>query len=419
VGLNAVLSVLLIVFVSVHDYGIYSYAVALSAIGSSVMTAGLNGISVKELVNHREKNAAIVSGLLVVRELFAVFGFVIIGIVSFTSGDNVLVLAALLSTMALFARAFDAPEAWFLSNLRSAKPALVRIVVALALFGLRLAILFFYPNIWLLLGMATIEALAVSSGILWQYLRAADSPGLKRPAVSEVFGLVRHSWPLLLSGLANQVNLKGSILVIQTMLGTPAVAVYSAAARLSEITFFLPVVFMNSTLPVLLEVRKSDGPDSRRYHRMLQRSYDQAFWAGVGVAVGVGIVGSIVIRLAFGEAYEESVSLLVIQLAACPFVFMAAVYSKWIIAEGYYWSSLVRHSMGAVANIGLNIMLIPEFGLIGSAMATVSSYVVASYLAAFLGKRSAVAGRQMTLAIIAPVRGIAWLLSRRNGRPRS
>jgi O-antigen/teichoic acid export membrane protein len=413
VGLNSVIGVVLVVFVSVNDYGIYSYAVALASLGNTIMTAGLNSLAVKDLVNNREANASIVAGLMVVREFFALLGFVAAGAIALTSADGALILATLISSAALFTRAIDAPESWFLSHLRSSQTASARIVVAVVMFGVRLLLLFIWADVWMLLALAAVESLAASVWIIVRYLRAPDSPGLTRPAIREVFGLARRSWPLLLSGVANQINLRGGLLVIQAVLGTPAVAVYAAASKLSEVTYLLPVVFMNSTLPVLLEVRKAEGSESPRYERMLQRSYDQAFWLGVAVAVGIATVGVAIIHLLFGDAYNDAADVLLIQVISCPFVFMAAVYSKWIVAEGYLWSSLSRHVAGAVLNLGLTFLLIGPYGLAGAAVASVVSYIGASYLAAFLGRRSRFAARQMTLAILAPLRLVLGFYRRR------
>lgn len=411
-GLNAVVGILLVVAVPVDEYGIYSYAVALSSIGVAVMSAGLSGLAVRELVHDRENNAAIVAALTVIREFFALVGFLIIGGISFTSGNNLTIAATLLASTALFGRALNAPELWFLSHLRSSKPAIARISVTAALFVVRLGLLAFFPNIWVMLVVYSAEGLISSLIIILMYFRDKSNPGFTRPSFTTMTKLLRRSWPLMLSSLADQANLKSSTIVIQAMLGLKSVGIYAAASRLSEISFFLPVVFMNSTFPVLLKVRKEKGPDSPEYKTMLQRSYDQAFWVGVLVAVGVIVFGTIIITFVFGPEYDEAIPILYVQAAACPFVFMGAVYSKWIIAEGYLWSSLVRHAFGATINILLNVALIPVMGVEGAAVATLTSYVASSYFASFLGKNSRAAGVQMSRAIIWPARLVQNRLSR-------
>jgi len=179
---------------------------------------------------------------------------------------------------------------------------------------------------------------------------------------------------------------------------------------------------MNSTLPVLLralEDARQGGTDTH-YRRMLQVAYDRASQSGVAVAVVVTAVCLSPLKQLFSSELQPVFDVLLIHIWASPFVFMGAVYSKWIIAEGYLWSSLVRHGVGAITNVVLVFVLIHYWGLNGAAVATVVSYAVANYLATFLGKESRTQGYCMTRALFspltAPVRlAVRWLpASRRN-----
>lgn len=401
---NASVAILLVRVVPVHDYGIYSYAMALSSIGIAVMTAGLSGLAVKALVNDREANAVILTTLVLTRELFALIGYVLIAAVSLTSGDSLVIAASLIAALALFSRASDAPEMWFLSHLKSKYTAIVRVSVTAALFGVRLLLLATGQSIWVFLWLYVIESVLASGVILALYLRRPRAPGFGVASKPTFRALIQTSWPLLLSSVAGQVNMKGDLIYVQALLGSTSVGVYAAAARLSELAYFIPTAFMNATLPHLLQVRNLHGNDSVQYRHLVQRSYDRAFWSGVLVAVAVAVVGPLFIDVVFGPRYQESKAVLVIHVLACPFVFMAAVYSKWIIAEGVLWSSFVRHSAGVFVNVTLNFALIPVLGIRGAAIATVASYITASFLATFFGRRSREAGVQMTLAIVAPAR---------------
>lgn len=410
---NSVIALLLVLVLPVTEYGVYSYAVALCAIGMSIMTGGLSGLAVKRLVHDPDRNGEIVTGLLLIRELLALAAYGVIALVSLSSGSYLTVAAALVASVALLGRAMDAPEMWYRAEMRSKNTALIRMSTTIAFLAIRLVALLVWPHVWLFLALYALESVAAGIAILVRFRLDRSAPRLRRSGLRGSFEMLRESVPLLISGIANQVNLRGDVIVLQAMLGSAAVGIYSAAARMSELAYFLPGVFMNATLPVLLKTRKKYGAEHPKYIGMLQRSYDQAFWVGIAIAAAVAVVGTFVIRVVFGPEYEQSVWVLYIHLAACPFVFMAAVYSKWIIAEGTLWSSVVRHGLGAAVNIAGNIALIPVLGVVGSAIATVVSYTVASYLATFVGRRSRFAGVQMTLAIVAPVRLLLRLARRR------
>jgi O-antigen/teichoic acid export membrane protein len=391
----------------VVSFGHYSYALALSTVGVTIMSAGLANIAVRELHNDRETNKATLAAILGARLLFALIGYATICLVSLTSDSELSVLATLIAGIAVFGRALEGPEAWFLSHLRSKKPAVAKALISTFFFLARLAAVLWIPNLWVLLVLFAVEAVVSGLSVVAVYRRDQLNPGLGMPRRRDVRKLLAQSWPLIISGLANQVNLKADVVLIGALLGAESVAVYSAAARLSELAYFLPLAFMNSTFPVLLSIRKSFGSTSRQYLDRLQRSYDQAFWAGVLIALVVAVSGTVIIRTAFGAAYDESVTILWVHVIAMPFVFMQAVYGKWIVAEGLLWNSVLRNSVGALVNIIATVLLLPHFGLLGAAWATVLSYISAAYLSTFLNRSSRVAGRQMTLALVAPVRLVA------------
>lgn len=413
---NSAIAFLLVMVLPVHEYGVYSYATSLVTIAMTIMNAGLQGLAVKTLVNSPESNSAIMTALLLIREGLATVAYLLIVGVSLTSGTFETVAATLVAGASIFARAFDAPELWYRARMRNRVPAVIRIGVTLTLFAIRIAALWMWPSIWLFLALFVLDGILSGAWLMVRYARDREAPGFGRPDFANALSLLRQSIPLALSGAANQINLRGDVIVIQALLGSSAVGIYSVAARFSEIAYFLPVVFMNASLPILLQIRKEDGPGDK-YRKFLQRSYDQAFWFGALTALGLGAVGSGAILLFLGPEYALSARILCISLLACPFIFMAAVFSKWIIAEGTLWVSLMRHSIGAGVNLGLNFILIPHLGLYGSAISTLTSYIAASYLACFIGKTTRLPAIQMTLAIVAPIRlVIGWFRRRRHAK---
>lgn len=412
---GSVIGILLVRALPVEQYGVYSYAVAAAALGASVMTAGLSGLAVKEIVDNPHDSPGIVAGLLLVREAFALIGYLIIGIVTWITADPHLMWAALLASLMLFGRALEAPDFWYLAKLQSRKTVTIRVTVTAIMLLLRLVGMLFFSSAIPFLVIYAVEAIAVGGLILARYLMSDETGGLGKPQLTAVRRMTSQSLPLMLSSVAGQINLRGDIVIIQSILGLSSVSIYAAAARISELSYFLPIIAMNSLFPSILTIRKTQGPESRKYQKTLQRAYDAAFWIGVAAATATVVAGLLIITYVFGPSYTASKEVLYIHVLACPFMFMAAVYSKWIIAENILWTSLLRHSLGAIANVVLCVILIPRMGVTGAAWATVISYVTASYLSCFVGgRKNRQAGLAMTRAIVAPFR-YAGVIARLKG----
>lgn len=403
-GSSAVVGIILARTLPVSAFGVYAYAIALTTIGTAVVTGGLSGLAIKAFLDDPDHQQQTMSALIAVREAFALIAYVLLLAITLTSGDTLVREATALSGLVLFARAFDGVEYWFQARLESRKTAAVRIAVVAVMLGLRLLAAVLGASLWIFLVLFVAEGVVIGTGLAFRYLRAGDSAGFGRPQIADVRKLLSRSWLLLLSAVANQINFRADVVLIQALIGSAAVGTYAAAARVSELAYFLPVVVMTATFPALLETRKRHGQGSVAYSRMLQRSYDRACWAGVLVGAIVWLMGPWAIRFLYGDAYAPAGEILRIHVLALPFVFMAAVMSKWIIAEDLLWTSLKRHVLAAMINIALNLILIPHHGLKGAAIATVVSYAFASYGACFVGRATWPPGRSMSLALVWPIR---------------
>ncbi|RZI95832.1 MAG: hypothetical protein EOO67_01780, partial [Microbacterium sp.] len=216
--------------------------------------------------------------------------------------------------------------------------------------------------------------------------------------------MIKEASPLTLSAAADQINTRADIVVIQAMLGSVEVALYSAAVKVSELLYFAPNAFMSGVFPALLQARSTG--DVGAYHRVIQRYLDRAFWAGVLLACVLASLSTPIILILFGLRFEEAIPVLLVLALLCPFVFMQSVASKWIVAEGLLWASFWRHSAGAVVNIILNLVLIPYYGILGAAFASAVSYVISTYLSFYISRATRPIAHQMAKAIVWPARAL-------------
>jgi O-antigen/teichoic acid export membrane protein len=87
-----------------------------------------------------------------------------------------------------------------------------------------------------------------------------------------------------------------------------------------------------------------------------------------------------VIRLLYGALYLQSASILTVHIWSGLFVSLGLASGSWIMAEKRVRLNLYRNLSGLIANIILNLLLIPEFGALGAAYATLFSLIVAYML---------------------------------------
>ena len=160
------------------------------------------------------------------------------------------------------------------------------------------------------------------------------------------------------------------------MLGDEAVGIYSAATRISEVWYFIPMIIVASVFPAILEAKKQS---ETLYYQRLQRLYDLMVWLSVAVALPMTFLAGPIVVLLYGPAYAEAGTVLAIHIWTSVFVFLGVASSQWFIAENRQILGFQRTLLGAAINIFLNYILIPQFGPVGAAVATVAAQLTAAW----------------------------------------
>ena len=392
-------------------FGTLSYALSFVLVFATLWQLGLAGIVVRELVRKPQEQAEILGTVFALRIIGGVLGFIAIVMMSVvvTPSDPATRGSILILGAATIFYSFDGIDFWLQSHVMSQYSVVARTVAASASVVV---------SIWLVVIGAPVVAFAaaaalefVTGGIAYVavYLLLRQSPFRWKISFARARQLLSLSWPLVVSGIFNAVNLRIDQLMLGNMRGPDAVGVYAAAARLSEVWYFIPVAITTAVFPALIRSREM-GPAI--YERRVQRLMNLMTWLSVPLAIGVSVSSGFVITGLYGERFSEAAPMLAVHIWAGPFVFLGAVLSKWLITEGYLKFSFVRHGAGAGVNVVANLLLIPVLGGMGAALATLLSYAVASVFAGFLYRPIRPIGRMMLVALVAPLAFITGRMRR-------
>ena len=114
-------------------------------------------------------------------------------------------------------------------------------------------------------------------------------------------------------------------------------------------------------------------------------------------------LGEPVIQLLYGSAYQASASILLVHIWCGLFVSLGLASGSWIMAERRVSLNLYRNLAGLGANLVLNLALIPRFGALGAAYATLMALVVAYMLFdAFVPSMKAVSRSKWKALLVLP-----------------
>ena len=154
--------------------------------------------------------------------------------------------------------------------------------------------------------------------------------------------------------------------IIGQMLNDKEVGLYSAAVKLSELWYFIPIAIAASTYPALVEAKHRS---EELYYGRLQKLYNFLVTLAIAVAIVMTFLSGPVVRLLYGPAYAASGGALRILIWSGLPVCFGCAWSNWMILENRMKTLFVFQAIGAVVNLMLNFLLIPRLGITGSALA--------------------------------------------------
>ena len=156
------------------------------------------------------------------------------------------------------------------------------------------------------------------------------------------------------------------VLLLRRLVTPEAVAIYAAPYRILDLTQIVPASLIATILPSLCRVA---GLNEGILHPRAAMRYLLviAFFIVVIVTMGAPWIT----LLLFGGKYHDSIPVLQVLIWAIIPMFWNFVLNAQLIASSYDRSILYAACIALVLNVSLNLLLIPRFGYMACAAATV------------------------------------------------
>jgi O-antigen/teichoic acid export membrane protein len=362
-----------------EQFGLFNFASAFVGMFGAVAGLGLQSIVVRDIVSNPACKEETLGTAAVLQLLGGLLTYgCVLGTIFWMRPEDALskLLVTILGTIMLF-RFSDVALYWFESQVLSKYIVWVQNGCFLIFAAIKVSLIVSNAPLLAFAWATAAEAMIVAVLILLML-------GLRGPKLQQLrFSLLRaktllvDSWPLLLSGMAIMLYMKIDQIMLGQMLGDEAVGIYSAAVRISEVWYFVPMMIVASVFPAILEAKKRDDG---QYLQRLQRLYDLMVWLSVAIALPMTFIATPIVVALFGSAYAESGPVLAVHIWASVFVFLGVASSQWLVAENRQMLSFQRTLLGLIINVIFNFILIPKYGGIGAAIATLIGQITAAWL---------------------------------------
>lgn len=249
-------------------------------------------------------------------------------------------------------------------------------------------------------GYAIAAAFAVP--VLWRRME-----GPTRVDWSATLEVIRHGPASVPFSVADWIERLADRLVIEHVLGTAVVGVYSVGYSIGERTIgaLVKAVFMMAW-PSILGAWKEGGRASARV--AVREAQGLYAWFATGPVVFMIVYGADFMRWIAGPAYHEAAPLVGIVSGSMWLGGFASYLNRHLELEKRFGLLSGIRMAGALVNLGLNIVLVPMFGMMGAAWATLANRLLNTVVFWAIRDRALVSIPFGVLASAAATAMVAW-----------
>lgn len=359
--------------------GQYAYALSFTALFGALAGLGLDSVLVRELARAPQREGEILGTALALRLMAGTLTWAIIAVMVVPlredAGTRILVAIAGASSLFVGAGVF---ELWFQARIASRGLVLARLSVTL---GAQLA------RCVLILASAPLTAFvalfvatgALTAAAVWAlYMRTRARGSTLRWSAQWATTLMRDAWPMVLISIGIAIYMKADQVMLPLLAGDKENGLYAPAVTLSEVWHFIPMAVAASAYPVIVKAQES--MPAALFEAKLQDFYDVMAVIGYAIAVPIALLAGPLVHVLYGDQFARTADVLRIHVLSVPFVCLGIARGRYLLARNMLGFTFVATLLGAVGNVGLNLMLIPGYGAVGAAWATFGSYAVANYI---------------------------------------
>jgi len=210
--------------------------------------------------------------------------------------------------------------------------------------------------------------------------------GLPKPSVNVAYWgyALRIGIPLFISIMLTKIYYNLDTIMLGFMKTDEIVGYYNAAYKIVLALLVFGSLFIETIFPLISRFYK----DSKEKLKILLNISEKTY---ISIAIPIGVGGTILagqlVMFIFGEGYSEATTALRILIWTVVIVYISTTYGYTLMGCNMERKYLISVSFAAIINVILNFILIPPFGIIGAAIATVVAEITALICVAVFSRK--------------------------------
>jgi len=381
--INLVIGLITARYLGPSNYGTLSYVASVVAFALPIMQLGLNQTLVREFVKSPDQEGKILGTALVINILSSLF--CMLGSVAFVAvanaGERETILVCALYSLTLLLQATEMTQYWFQAKLLSKYPSIAALGAYIIVALYKIFLLVTRKNILWFAFSNVLDYLLISAILLVIYKKV----GTQRLSLNWQIArdLISRSKYYIIPSLMVKIFQHTDRIMIKLMIGETETGMYSAAITCIGISAFVFGAVLDSARPVILEAKEKDPA---LYEKRVAQLYSIITCMSLAQSVVMCVLAKPLVNILYGEAYAATAEILSVAVWYVTFSHYGSVRNIWILAEEKQKYLLGINIAGAAANVLLNWIMIPIWGAIGAAVASLITQFFTNVIIGFIFK---------------------------------
>lgn len=364
------------------NYGLIKYAASVAAFVLPFMKLGLDATLVHELVENPNKEGEIIGTSLFMNTASSLA--CICAVTAFSSVTNAdeptTVLVCVLYSISLIFAAFEMIQYWFQYKLMSKHSSLVMLGSYCIVFAYKAFLLISSKSVYWFAFSNSLEYGVIAVLLYLIYFKNGGRLSFSFDRMKSMLNKSKH---YIFSSLMIVVIQNTDHIMLTSISGNSENGFYSAAITCVSVAQFVYYAIVDSFRPVILENKKEN---SEEYKRNISSLYGIIIYLAIAQGAFFSVFADLIVNILYGNEYAAAIPVLRILVWFFIFSIMGVVRNVWILAEQkqkYLW---VINLSGALFNVVMNALLIPEWGACGAAFASLLTQFFTNFVLGFIIK---------------------------------
>ncbi len=358
--------------VSVEDFGRYNFITLYAALWTVLMDFGFEPYIIKQVASGEDKSKVFCNNIFL-KIIFLLSGFLGLVLLAPLFTVSELLMAVIVGV----AFGTDSLSRFMFSFMRGAQDlryeAIFTFVQKLFFVGTGIVILWIAPSLttifWV---MALVNFLFCVLVFLFTIKRYSITPRFL-VQVKDIGKKISLLAPFFVISIFTVIYFKIDVFMLRYLGNDYMVGIYSAAFRLMEAFQMIPAAIIAALFPGLVAAYLESR---EKFMDLFKKILAVLISAGFLVITFGWLFGEQIITLLYGEKYTDSIQVFYVLISAIFPMYINYLLTQTLIAVNKQKFYSLWVMICAFVNAALNLFMIPEYGALGAAIATIVTEMV-------------------------------------------